>query len=571
MSETLGYTIDYEDALTPIASEISKRYGLDQDIADIGTEWARDWWYGVSGLAVEDFTAQNICDIRDQALDGLPVPRDATEGRPTFRVRFAAQEALYEIAGDTGSQLRELLEGKEARIVPDFHKVDHVYTTLLDSYARRLYPFNQDSTRVPQDPRHMPRNLEMNVDECSEEQKIQLASFWFADCYYMRGINNSNDMTINLADLHEDYPEIFNLQHAMTLDPKYIEGLLLEYHLPVQHKQISKAWVENARRIVELYDGDPRKIFENFGTYENLIKRIANDHRGGGFIGFQKKMGSMLGYYYMSLRLVPYQNIPLPVDFHVLRNALSQGLIRYENLDEKSIPFEKTTDFLREVTFDFADHHDISQLALCDVIWLYSRAACVNSPTNSQKVVGKRQGRQTVWEPALTNAADASQKQLEAYQNSCGVCRLEPTCEHNVPSGRYYVSGQIHWPDPKLKLSTPQDDLHSIDTLQDAQKPVLAPNEEHAIDLRDKYRKEIEAKRVSLIRRLAQASFISLSSEDEERILAAIVESNGNTATSLSGKKFGFSDAEITLALGENPDPDELLAIRPYRAQPTTE
>lgn len=107
--------------------------------------------------------------------------------------------------------------------------------------------------------------------------------------------------------------------------------------------------------------------------------------------------------------------------------------------------------------------------------------------------------------------------------------------------------------------------------MQDAQKPVLAPNEEHAIDLRDKYRKEIEAKRVSLIRRLAQASFISLSSEDEERILATIVESNGNTATSLSGKKFGFSDAEITLALGENPDPDELLAIRPYRAQPTTE
>lgn len=279
---------DYDKNLVDIADMVADRFKLDPEIVAVGVQWARDWLYIIQESGAE-FDKETLLHAQDIALDGLPVPRDHTEGRPTFRVRFAAKEALIAMSGDNGEIIREILDGKGSIIIPDFERIDQVITTLADSYERKLYPYNLDSTRVPQDPRHMPRNLELDVEKCDEQQKIQLASFWFADCYYMRGVNDSNDMTINLAKLYEDHPEIFDFKNAMNLQPKYVESLLLEYHLPVQHKAISKYWVENARRMIDRYDGNPMKMFENFGTYSELLKRGRNDHKGGGFQGFQKK------------------------------------------------------------------------------------------------------------------------------------------------------------------------------------------------------------------------------------------------------------------------------------------
>lgn len=553
---------------------LAEKFHLSPELARIGAAWGVDWQKILQTTATytEDnsqiqWTAECLQTARDSAALALPIPRDTTEGKPTFRVQFAAHEAFYALAGTNGELYRKTLEGNGPRIVPNFEQIDHVFITLLDSYHRKLYPYNLDSTRVPQDPRHMPRNLQTDIEKCDEQQKIQLASFWFADCYYMRGVNDSNDMTINLSKLHEHHPEVFDFHYAMEQQPDYIEQLLLDYHLPVQHKQISRAWVENARRMVERYNGNPNVIFENFSTYENLVKRIANDHKGGGFIGFQKKMVSMLGYFYMTNGLTPYQNIPLPVDFHVMRMAISQQLITFEGMQSNVVPFEKTTDFLRSITFDFADHHSISQLDLCDVVWSYSREACVNSPTNSQNIIGRRQGRKTAWAPALTNAKEATSKQLSNYQQSCGICRLKNSCVHNVPSGRYYVSGEILWPDPKIHLDHPQSDLHHNGTLEDAQRPVLTPAAHHAIDLRDQYREQIAARRRAAIRTLAQSALFPLSPQEESAIATAMATTNGNPATSLSGKKIGFTNDEITQALGANPSPDELSAIRPYQIE----
>ncbi len=559
---------DYDENLVDIADMVTDRFKLDPEIVAIGVQWARDWFYLIQDGGNE-LDENTLLRARDIALDGLPVPRDHTEGRPTFRVRFAAKEALIAMSGDNGEIIREILDGKGSIIIPDFERIDQVITTLADSYERKLYPYNLDSTRVPQDPRHMPRNLELDVEKCDEQQKIQLASFWFADCYYMRGVNDSNDMTINLAKLYEDHPEIFDFKNAMHLEPKYIESLLLDYHLPVQHKAISNYWVENARRMVERYDGDPTKIFEDFGTYDELVSRTRNNFRGDGFKGFQKKMTSMLGYFYMATDLIPYQNIPLPVDFHVMRMSISNEMIRFDNMPESGfVEFEKTTDFLREVFFDLADHLGINQLDLCDIVWLYSREACVNSPTNSQKIIGKRKGRSTIFAPAIDNADQATPEQIEAYDRSCGICRLRETCAHNVPSGPYYVTGNIKWPDPKIHFNSNHHELHDNEAFESAQKRVAPPPNGHAIDIRDRNRQGSKNKRMAIIRRLAHPPLIVLDGEQKLAVAHGIIDAPGDSRASLSGKKFAFTYTEVCEALGQEPTREELLHLEPYMSQP---
>lgn len=559
---------DYDENLADIADMITDRFKLDPEIVAVGVQWARDWLYLIDGSDTE-LDEATILQARGIALDGLPVPRDRTEGRPTFRVRFAAKEALIAMSGANGDAIREMLDGKGSIIIPDFERIDYVITTLADSYERKLYPYNLDSTRVPQDPRHMPRNLELDVEKCDEQQKIQLASFWFADCYYMRGVNDSNDMTINLAKLYEDHPEIFDFKNAMQLEPRYVESLLLKYHLPVQHKAISKYWAENARRMIDRYDGNPLKIFDDFDTYDQLLKRGRNDHKGGGFQGFQKKMVSMLSYFYMATGLIEYRNIPLPVDFHVMRMSLSNELIRFENMPASGfVEFEKTADFLREVFFDLADHLDISQLDLCDIVWLYSRDACVNSPTNSQRIIGKRQGRSTIFAPAINTADQATPEQIEAYDRSCGICRLRETCTHNVPSGPYYAAADIGWPDPKIHLDSNHNDLHNSEALESAQPPVSPPPDGHAIDIRDGNREANRAQRMAIIRRLAHPPLLGLDGVQKLAVANGMIDAPGDSRASLSGKKFAFTYPEIREALGQEPTREELLHLEPYMVQP---
>lgn len=550
-------------------ADVSETYGIDPEIVAVGFAWAWDWYTALQEAIDrgETLSKELLAQTQKSAEDALPIPRDKTEGRPTFRVRYAAERVLLTLL-DNDPDILALIDGKGHAIVPNFARIDEVLMTLLDSYSRKLYPYNLDSTRVPQDPRHMPRRPEFTklIEERSEEDCIKLANFWFIDCYYMRGVNDSNDMTINLATLYEDHPEIFDPHHAMTMNPADIEKLILEYHMPVQHAQISKFWVENARRMVERYDGDPRKIFENFGSYDELVDRVRNDGKGGGFQGFQKKMTSMIGYFMMINDLIPYQNIPLPVDFHVMRVSISTEMITFPDIVEpRQIDFDRVTDVLREIYYDFADHHDISQLDLCDVVWLYSGAACSVSPTNSQSIKGERKARETVFAPALESAESATSKQVDAYNASCGHCRLTALCAQNVPSGEYYIAGRVVYPNPKIHLrDAVQADLHDPATLIAAQQGKNGNGKVHEIERRRHGREITAGRRDGLIRGLARPALFPLEPEEGIGIRDDMIHTDHMVGNSLSGKRFAVTLEEVERALGHVPTREELENLWPY-------
>lgn len=395
-------------------------------------------------------------------------------------------------------------EGNVVEIIPNIERINSVLNQLLNTYRNSGFPYNQDSARVPQDPRHMPRNLNLDPETRTYEEQLEVARFWFADCYYMRGVNDSNAMTVNLASLHESHPEIFVFENAAQMNPVQIENLLLEHHLAVQHKQTSEHWVENAKRMVDRFDGDPLKIFEGSPEYETLVERIRNDSKGNGFKGFQKKMASMLAYYYMSSDLVPYRNYPLPVDFHVIRLSVAHELITFTNLPENGqIPFEATTDFLRGVFYEFAERHNISQLELCDVVWLFSKELCSASPGNSMRQIGKYAARGTELVPAIQNPERVTAEHREAYAKSCGLCPVKDTCTHNVPSARYYKQGIVLLPDPKVHMDS-EPTLHNMQEIAYSLVSKSAKSHLHSLDISKANRQDAINKRAADIRKLAQ-------------------------------------------------------------------
>lgn len=574
MFEVGNKTYDTDEQLSSAAGFITEKFRLDESLAMTAADWGRRAWQVIAQIPQEEWTKELLDEALNLTLTD-DIPHGTTENRPLFRVLYSAREAAIELAGQQSDTLRHAYYGDKQRIVPDFAQIDNVITTLLGSFNAQYWPFNQDTTRVPQDPRHVPRRPEFQhtPEQRTEEESIKLAQFWFADCYYMRGVNNSNDMTVNLADLYEDHPEIFDFKVAAIMEPKVINDLLLKYHLAVQHEPISKYWVENARRMNKRYNSDPRKLFEDYKDFDELAGRICNDKKGGGFWGFQKKIASMLGYYYMYLGLVEYRNIPLPTDFHVVRTAIEQGMVSFENMPESGVvDFEALKDFLREVFFDVSEYTGIRQLDICDVVWLFSGNACVHSPTNTQRLITRYvdENKKTVWvyEPKLTDPNEATLAQRKAYEDSCALCQLRETCQHDVPSREYYDRGIVRYPNPKPHLELIHEPLHDQETLLHAQRPVAPGTTVHEIEARANRRAEVQRRRYELIRKLAHGVIVQLEAEQLAKIAVQIETTPGEPGASLTGKVFGFTDNEVIMALGNRlPQDDEKENLAPYMAK----
>lgn len=325
-------------------------------------------------------------------------------------------------------------------IVIDWTRTYDVLGKLMDAYENKDFPYNQDSVRVPQDPRHMPENL---VRGGSEH-----AMFLWSTCYYMRGGIKSVDSFKILSKVYQDRPDIFDASQAASLDPIEVGKFIRSYGLGYQHLQIGNFWVENAKRLQDRWQGDPKNIFNGVTSYEESLDRIKNDGKGGGFLGFQEKMVSMITYYLMDEDLIEPYVFPLPVDLHVMRIAVANELIKFEGYDEsENVLSDQALNTARELFYNYSLKRGVNPLRLCDAVWLLSQSLCGKQPGNiTLEPAGRanRNGRQTVLEALPVDITD--HKQQQAYHKTCESCPLNAetaTCEWNIPSKIYYVQGEL--------------------------------------------------------------------------------------------------------------------------------
>ncbi len=328
------------------------------------------------------------------------------------------------------------------RMVVNTERVDEVLGTLMEAYREEYYPYHLDKVRVPQDERHMPKTLELGTKEH--------AMFLWNVCYYMRGGTKSTFAVQMMAELYDDRPDLFDCDQFMLLkDPYEIESELKAHKLGFQ-KTVTKQWMENSWRMVLEYDGDPRNIFADIdgsdSSYDTLVGRIKNDNKGGGFMGFREKMVSMITYYLMDAGMVDAFNFPIPVDLHVMRVSVANGMVAFPDLQyPANVHSEALLKTLREVYFDYAKRHDVDPIELCNAVWLLSEALCGNAPGNRVTEPNgrdNREGRLTKIIPELVNPNDPAQ--IKRYQDSCGRCPIEKTCDLNIHGGAmYYAAGRL--------------------------------------------------------------------------------------------------------------------------------
>jgi len=325
---------------------------------------------------------------------------------------------------------------EDKEIIVDYDRVEEVLTTLTTALENNQYPYNLDSVRVPQDSRHMPKNLELGTKEH--------AMFLFTVCFYMRGGTKSTTAVQQLAGMYEKYPELFVASLAKDLDPKIIKPILAEYGLGF-HGSVPKQWVHNAKIMDELWDGNPINIYKDVDTYEPCVERIANKPGGRGFWGFQEKMVSMLTYYLMDEDLIPYFDFPPPVDLHLMRVSISNELVKFKGYGEhEDLYSEELLSKMRDYFYEFAVEHKINVLRLADAVWLLSQSLCGNQPGNvTLEPLGSkdRTGRGTFLVAQPVDINDSRQRTM--YRKTCGGCPIESTCKFNIPGKYYIVQGRL--------------------------------------------------------------------------------------------------------------------------------
>jgi hypothetical protein len=317
-----------------------------------------------------------------------------------------------------------------------------VIDTVIGQYNRKLDPFDRPAAKLPQDPAHMPETLGAGT--------VQHAQFLFATCYYMRGGVDSETAFKQLSRIYDETPQYFDPFHvAQFVSVDELRAVLQAVGLNYRKSQTPEFWLDNARRLVELWDGNPVNIFADVTSYAEACHHIQNDMKGGGFRGFQKKMVSMLIYYLMDAGFVSAFDFPIPVDFHVARLTLQNRIITVPGaLPTANLVYdERVLDRIREFYLRYSTERSVDPLHLCNAVWMYSRLKCSNNPENLTRTTEREQNRRaTVAKVTPDWSQPATMRQ---WLSACGTCKLTDQCRFNVAAGYYYTHGQIRLDDPR--------------------------------------------------------------------------------------------------------------------------
>lgn len=362
-------------------------------------------------------------DFSDGLFEMEPVPIVLGPRRPTSAPEDHIPEALP-------------YDGNTLDIEIHHDHIEEVLTVLLDAYENNKPPYNHDRVRKPQDERHMPEKLKLGG--------IEHANFLFNICYYMRGGIKSNEAVKRMSRVYDDRPDLFDCEIAALTNPQEIEDVLSRRGLGFQ-RTVAIQWVENARRLRDRYDGDPRQIFDEVTDYYDALKLICNDGKGGGFVGFQEKMTSMIAYYLTEEELVKPFAFAIPIDLHVFRVSIANELITFPNAPFGTNLFRpETKETLRKIYLNYVIEHNVDPRTLSNAVWMLSESSCGRNPGNTTiEPLGRknRNGRSTYLIPGVVDINDPVQR--AAYDSSCRQCPIERTCEYNIPGTHYYVGGNL--------------------------------------------------------------------------------------------------------------------------------
>ena len=326
-------------------------------------------------------------------------------------------------------------------IIVDSGKLRVICNELVQRYNRRSYPYNLKQSTLPQDRIHLPPDIDSG--------SLEHALFLFFLCLYMRGSDGSVASANRMSRLLMRRREFFDPAVAANISEESLAQSLREVELTFNLRFNPSYWIENAWRLNQWYDGDPRKIFVEAGDWRELFARLENKDRTGnngtvlhrqGFCGFGPKIASMLCYYFKEADVLALPPFPIPVDFHIMRLMVANEVVRLRpDSTDGNFLSHRLVRTLQWSFVVYCQETGVDEIALANALWLASKVLCSQAPGNRSSV-GKYAARRTEivdYEPTW------GARDLKAYAKSCGSCPLESTCQWNIPSSYYYVRGRI--------------------------------------------------------------------------------------------------------------------------------
>lgn len=327
------------------------------------------------------------------------------------------------------------------KVVINWPVAREVFGLMLESLREKRWPY--DVAKQP----HIEDNLPKRLSEMGRDRRRVEARFFLVVCYYMLAGIESDTAMRGLSKVFDQDPSLFSADfNKLTGEERVylrdrIFGILNRARLNRRAGQVTDQMVYNFAKLDRFWAGDPRKLFAKTTDFDELRRRLISKNRKfnpespEGFLGFQEKMVSMLGFYLMDRKLMPYYLMPVPVDFHVLRILTATRILQVEGVKAgENLYTEDYRVAARQVTYGYCAEQGVSWMRLCDCLWLLSRTGCRWHP-DLKSSLGPPMGRKTRISPLVYGWTEMRTK---TYARTCGQCPIDTSCKDAVPSAPYY-------------------------------------------------------------------------------------------------------------------------------------
>jgi hypothetical protein len=304
------------------------------------------------------------------------------------------------------------------------------------------------------------------------------ANWFFFLALPMRGGIKSDYATKLWLQIISKYPSLIHIETVVRdWPPKRIIKTLQEFNANYQDKQHAENWYNNAKNLLERWEGDIRNVFEGISNFEEVFARV--DYKSNpktGFRGMRRKIFNLCKIWLEEQNLIKISPGPIPVDFHALRILWSTEII---NLDNWAVPFkprkekqkplegkialriwESVIDQIMIWSEKFLQKYGFSHLVINPAIWTLGEALCGRNFQNSFRT------------KTMTYVeTDELQKNPNLWahkKNYCGFCVIERWCKWRIPSGPHYrwgilarVGRRLSHPSPNLAgINWPEEEFY---------------------------------------------------------------------------------------------------------------
>lgn len=207
--------------------------------------------------------------------------------------------------------------------------------------------------------------IENQIPKSIVRGSLEHARFLFFIASNDHGLK-SNSMYDKVKALYQVHPEYFDAKYISKQSAAFVKEQIADKISTRYPNAFSKNWVENARKIVREFDGEPLNIFKSTTDALELLQIVKS------FSGYGPKIGGMVVRAAYSLKfndkLKDMQNVPVPVDVHDSQILFQSGILYTAN--PKNIQHPRYIKTAQQEILDACNRQHLDWTIVDKALWL---------------------------------------------------------------------------------------------------------------------------------------------------------------------------------------------------------